>query len=1358
MINKLLAAAAACMATFLCAMAQSSSSGWEPLPEQQWQSLLHLGADLSSGVLPYSGDGKTADNTDFLAPYGGEANQRPWPGLAYSLQGRDVVWTVLENPGGDYWDPGAETYVSYWHTTVYVPGTTPRGAKAWLFCDDDIRVWNNGAPWIAVTYSANEQDVDVTLNPGLNHITIKLFEIGGGDMMSLRLEDMNGQPFTDLLFRNDYALHLGRPEQAASTQDSATFTSALIDNTGTNVAVFAQFAPAGSESWSAPAAAALAGNVASFTFTGLAANTQYKARFTAETALDSTVSETREFELATLPKIVALPAAVSGTSLVFNGVLSSAGAAAAADVSLHWGATPALENAHDFGSLTPSPSPVSWTEHNLVFGATYYYAFSANDGNDTVWSATNSITISSREVYFKDSPASDDWDTTTANWNLNGFGNNNTTTFENGDSVNFPRWWREYTLTENVSAGNIALPIEQYETMHILGSAHDISFLGKLSVKAPTSNFGNRLEPRLTGSGRVEASNNGYLRLDNPGNDFNGGVHIDGARIDGVVESAGATPFGAGVVRAGGEDVVDALPKLGVRAAVNNGADGSLGALELIGDVSSVYFIVDRDYGSHNVDFTIGSLSRPDDGKATLAFSTEGFGGTAKVYLQNLILPPPTGSLMPPWMASTSDHGQYLERGADGLLSLVGDYDAANIFTNTTLAAPASHPAARLMGTHDLGGNTLSIGGAIVGHNVTVDNGAINFGTGDGYFFTSGDAKIHTAIAGDGAFHKFGPGRITLTHPSLHPRLVSQDGVLTLAPAAAAATAEALTGSAPIELCNAMLTLASGGDYRVNGIHLHSGGITVPAGAHFRNHGMFRSSGLEHNASTGSTVRIANGGQWTQTAARDFYVGTAIQPSSYGVEVKGHRFILEGAGSRFDMGGGVFILGGVPGAGSTLTNTVHITGGAVFTNAVAFHLAYLQGGKYSSATVDNGAKVFVGNTAVGGGFDGNYGGGSTNTLHISGQGTVWNNGGGKFAVGSTGGGQPALDNAIVITDGAAVENIGRLIVGQKAGGNSTAANNTLVISAGARLATALLNNDIDIPGGGVGIGHGGGPARDNLLHVTGGGVLDFLRAESRAEVYANYGMQGPALRNGIRVDNGGKITNLPNFMLGRAHASHANEGLFEILDGGEVGMASSALFIIGRAYSNQPNPAHSNGLHIASATAQPSILDCAGVENFLIGDGTSTDPGWLAASANANWARIGKGGEIRGVGNLVVGAASGNSIDNRLILNGGAIACNALRVLPENNLEVELTEGGILPVTTGSAKLESGSRLIVSADKTARAIGGWHEIIVSSNPIEYTAFDFDQSADNLNWKYAFNADETILSVRADNPGTVVVVR
>ncbi len=176
------------------------------LPQAYLSTLLHLGAIFQTDDLLGNG-GATHD---YLSAFGGERNVLPHAGVAYtglntsthaSTPGT-LVWTVLSAANG-HWEPtDRDNYVKYWH--VYIVSPDDRDVSWRCKNDDDIFVWVNGEQQAYYGYNGGGATSQGHLKAGVNSVTIKLYENGGGDFMEVALRKPDGTTyFDDLEYRLD---------------------------------------------------------------------------------------------------------------------------------------------------------------------------------------------------------------------------------------------------------------------------------------------------------------------------------------------------------------------------------------------------------------------------------------------------------------------------------------------------------------------------------------------------------------------------------------------------------------------------------------------------------------------------------------------------------------------------------------------------------------------------------------------------------------------------------------------------------------------------------------------------------------------------------------------------------------------------------------------------------------------------------------------------------------------------------------------------------------------------------------------------------------------------------------------------
>jgi hypothetical protein len=196
------------------------------------QDVLVLGANYSSRFTT-----NLDVNYDHLASNGGQANQlQPSAGETINVGGETfvdgpAVWTEMHRtgdvggtPGGAWfasewgWPLGLDNFIGYFH--VYIISPSQRDARAILRHDDEMRCWNNGA--LAFGRDGWDGGVEVssdfTLSKGVNSMTFKLHEGGGGNYLAVRFTDRNNAQYSDLTYVLSYR-QLLPPVLAYATPD-----------------------------------------------------------------------------------------------------------------------------------------------------------------------------------------------------------------------------------------------------------------------------------------------------------------------------------------------------------------------------------------------------------------------------------------------------------------------------------------------------------------------------------------------------------------------------------------------------------------------------------------------------------------------------------------------------------------------------------------------------------------------------------------------------------------------------------------------------------------------------------------------------------------------------------------------------------------------------------------------------------------------------------------------------------------------------------------------------------------------------------------------------------------------------------
>ena len=385
--------AAALAAAFAC----SASAQRVPLDSSgYWNVLLHLGANYNTDRLSYTSTSTAEFKADQLSEFGGQANQKPYPGAVYNLQSKDFVWTVITNTAGDsLWktSPDINNFVKYWHIYIYSPDSANRAARLVYRNDDDIGVWRNGVSVLSQEGwdSNNERTKDFDLLPGQNSFTIKLREGTSGDVMRIKLTDNSGVPFNDLTYGFYPGLEsIPAPGIAQITENSVALEPGFANRTGADVALYALCSTndwgESLADWQAHGAvvSGVFGEIpASILVGGLDGTTRYFARICAESYGEEVWSGASEFTTyGSLPVIASKPVeSLTGSRAELPAELFYACGLSAADITIYWGPddgetdAAAWTNSVQLGSQDIGVVPFTLT--GLVPYETYYYRHKA---------------------------------------------------------------------------------------------------------------------------------------------------------------------------------------------------------------------------------------------------------------------------------------------------------------------------------------------------------------------------------------------------------------------------------------------------------------------------------------------------------------------------------------------------------------------------------------------------------------------------------------------------------------------------------------------------------------------------------------------------------------------------------------------------------------------------------------------------------------------------------------------------------------------------------------------------------------------------------------------------------------------
>jgi hypothetical protein len=186
------------------------------------KNLLHLGQNPTDRIL-----GPLDINGDPLSAFGGQARQKPYPGLEYDFTGTGVSvtrnpmrWTPIFDETGFFGDEPIDEFQQVYH--VYILSPEPRQARFHFRHDDEIRAWSNGVLVINRDGwdTMSDQVEDFVLDKGLNSITLKLHEAGGPSHLAVGITTLTDESWGDLLYSLGPSLVLTDVYASRSLPDS----------------------------------------------------------------------------------------------------------------------------------------------------------------------------------------------------------------------------------------------------------------------------------------------------------------------------------------------------------------------------------------------------------------------------------------------------------------------------------------------------------------------------------------------------------------------------------------------------------------------------------------------------------------------------------------------------------------------------------------------------------------------------------------------------------------------------------------------------------------------------------------------------------------------------------------------------------------------------------------------------------------------------------------------------------------------------------------------------------------------------------------------------------------------------------
>ncbi len=961
------------------------------------------------------------------------------------------------------------------------------------------------------------------------------------------------------------------------------------------------------------------------------------------------------------------------------------------------------------------PATLVHTVAGLSESTTRYAQFEAcylPDGDEaeiTVWSAIISAITSNRElVWDNGAPTAEKniWNLTSKNWHVDGSANA-TAIFVNGNSARFPgNASRNLTLAEPVTVDNVSVDIsggDNNVNYWALSGAKPLSLYGVFTIRDSNNNVNNRIdEPVLLGPGNVRLES-GRFRLGNSANQFTGGVNILAGQLDATVTGANASPLGSGSV-ALGSAVISAVSSATLSLNAANAAAIHLPALTLDGAMNAAKLVLT---GVGPLDASFGNFDRAPG--ATLQVNAT---ANSTLSIANI----GADGLLPPWVAATSGH--YMQNN-DGVLSAITDYAGYGIFTGSSLTASTNVTAARLTANLTLGRNTLSLGGAIRGHNITVSGGTLDLTGNNAYLYVpSGAATLSTLFSGDGLLTKFGAGRLALTQPVVRDMLI-QEGALTLTPALTDTISSIFTGSGTLEVGAGKTVTLTSTDSIINTLSLPNTATLVLDGGKIKT----LANGV---LASGSSLVITNGGRFTNGGAT-FYAGAGNADN---------HVTVTGESSVFDLNNTALYIG--VNNGSALRNHLVVTDSAVITNATMISLGDGQGGSYNTITANRGAQVHTASTRVGRM-------GSYTSLTITDPGTIWDNGGGSIEIGWSNGGATPTANYLVISNQALLRNVGNINLSNKtnAGDNG---KNFIFLNTGAQL---FSNGTVSIPYA----ENQNNTTYDNLMRVSDPGTLWDL---GRGILRVGNAYRGYTRNNFLIIDNQATVQNAGEVQVAYSHARTGRDNHFVITNAATF--TSFGAVRVGYPYSGSDNNtgAESNTVTVVGG---PAGISRWNMNNQALTIGQAAKD---TAFAHGNTFTVAPDSVVESVAAISVGVDSNNgkrlNRGNALRLAGGDISAASLTVHPANCLDLVVGSSGIKPlIVTGNATLSPGSVIRPFCSDESKA-GSYYPVIQSSGVITTNGVVFNPTQRNFVFKLMLSENKKELALGVFPQGTLLILK
>ncbi|MGI6170047.1 MAG: hypothetical protein ACOYI4_10210, partial [Christensenellales bacterium] len=367
------------------------------------------------------------------------------------------------------------------------------------------------------------------------------------------------------------------------------------------------------------------------------------------------------------------------------------------------------------------------------------------------------------------------------------------------------------------------------------------------------------------------------------------------------------------------------------------------------------------------------------------------------------------------------------------------------------------------------------------------------------------------------------------------------------------------------------------------------------------------------------------------------------------------------------------------------------------------------------------------------------------TVTISDEGTIWDNGGGAVTVGFSDGAPIPRGNALYITDGALLRNVGSISVPRR-GANGSATDNRLELRSGSRIESK----------GDIRVGYpssSNSSANENHINVSDPGTV---WDAGNGMLWVGYSSQGTAIGNNFVVENGAEINNIGQVRVGAYNARDAMENCLIITNNSSVSSHDSVR--IGYPVNDKRRGvATGNSAYIAGGPLGVSTWDMNNT-SLYIGNNRG-DTGYKSCT---NSFVVAGGGVVNNINEINVGQTPiESSHENSLVLAGGEMYGATMFVQASNRVDVVVGEEGINPVVLSDRAVFEEDSVIAPVLADPSLIGHWIPVVqVSENGSAIVdnglTLRVDEN-DHNRWLVNLSDDGKTLYLSARSPAALMLI-